>query len=236
MKPIPIWSYLLLAVAAVGLVGCPSDNPGKRSYSVTVTNLTAGQPLSPLTLVLHNEQWRSFETGASASLGVEHIAESGNNEVLLDDVKSNRDVLASDSGAGVVLPGDQDSLTLTVNGRPFEDVHLTWLSMLGNTNDAFAAVNGLDLSNLSVGDSLTVTALSYDAGTEANLESADTVPGPAADGGLQEGFNASRDDVRDAVYIHAGVVTQDDGLADSALTERQRWQHGVATLTVERLD
>ena len=82
---------------------------------------------------------------------------------------------------------------------------------------------------------MSFNVLSYDSGTEANLETSDTVPGPAATGGLQEGFNAARNDIRDAVYVHAGVVTRDDGLDDSALSEIHRWDHPAISVLVERM-
>ena len=48
----------------------------------------------------------------------------------------------------------------------------------------------------------------WDSGTEANSETAATIPGPAGGG---EGFNATRDD-SDTVSFHSGVISQDDGL------------------------
>ncbi|MTI78708.1 spondin domain-containing protein [Marinobacter sp.] len=107
-------------------------------------------------------------------------------------------------------------------------------SMPVNTNDGLAAIGGVDLSDLAVGESTMFLAVSYDAGTEANAESADTVPGSAASG-VAEGFNAVRDDVRDAVYIHPGVVTQDVGLSTSTLGGRQRWDNPIAVVRIERL-
>ena len=81
-----------------------------------------------------------------------------------------------------------------------------------------------------------LTARAYDTGTEANTESADTVPGPAAGGGAQEGFNAARDDVRDAVFVHAGVITADDGLTSSTLSFTNRWDNPVMQVEIERLN
>ncbi len=100
--------------------------------------------------------------------------------------------------------------------------------------EGFVPVNSIDISGRGGGQSETYLAGSYDAGTEANTESADTVPGPAASG-LAEGFNADRDDVRDAVYIHPGVVTQDDGPTTSTLGSSQRWDNPMARVDIERL-
>jgi hypothetical protein len=107
--------------------------------------------------------------------------------------------------------------------------------MLVNSNDAFAALDAQDLSALPVGQSVAFDLPAYDSGTEANTETADTVPGPAAAGGAQTGFDASRDDVADRVHAHAGIVSADDGLAGSALAAVHRWDNPVARLQVRRV-
>lgn len=217
------------------LAGCPADDDVRaKQYRVTITNQTAGQPLSPPTLLVHTSDWQPFELGASASDGVEHIAEAGDNSLLLDAVRKNRAVIDAMSADAGLAPGATASITLKVRGGLFGPQYFSWLSMAGNSNDAFGAVNGLSLAGMAVGDVRSSEALSYDAGTEANTETADTVPGPASSG-LAEGFNATRDDVRDAVYLHAGVVTADDGLATSTLSGQQRWDHPIARVEIERV-
>ena len=57
------------------------------------------------------------------------------------------------------------------------------------------------------------------------------IPGPAGGG---EGFNANRDDEADRVSMHSGVVSQDDRLASSALTEQHRFDNPVARVRIER--
>jgi hypothetical protein len=113
---------------------------------------------------------------------------------------------------------------------------LSLASMLGNSNDGFTGVSGESLSALAVGASSERDLLSYDAGTERNTESADTVPGPATKdaGGRREAFNAQRDDVINMVHLHPGIVSKDDGLPTSALTQAQRWDNPVARLTIKR--
>ena len=103
--------------------------------------------------------------------------------------------------------------------------------MLVNTNDAFTALNAWPVGEMSVGDVMTVNAIAYDAGTEADSESAATIPGPAGGG---EGFNAVRDDGADQVTMHSGVISGDDGLATSDLTEQHRFDNPVARIRIER--
>ncbi|AOY86872.1 hypothetical protein BKP64_01020 [Marinobacter salinus] len=230
---------LLLPLAAL-LAGCDSDNGTLLSsareyrYQVTITNLTAGQPLSPAAVVLHSPSWQAFTLGDSASVALEKLAEGGDNSDFITAADADSNVLSAASGLGVIVPGASEQITASASVSSGDEVLMTWASMPVNTNDGLAAIGGVDLSDLAVGESTMFLAISYDAGTEANTESADTVPGPAASG-LAEGFNAVRDDVRDAVYIHTGVVTQDDGLSTSTLGGRQRWDNPIASVRVERL-
>ncbi|MBW7470774.1 spondin domain-containing protein [Marinobacter sp. M216] len=235
--------YMLLVLPLAALVaGCGSDNDdndpltGARSfrYQVTITNLSAGQPFSPAAVVIHRSQWQAFTLGNGASVELERLAESGDNEAFLAEAGADASVLATETGMGLILPGATAEIPASASGSSDSGFLLTWMSMPVNTNDGLVGIRGIDLSELSTGDTRTYLAITYDAGTEANSESADTVPGPAASG-LAEGFNAARDDIRDAVYIHPGVVTLDDGLDTSTLEGIQRWHNPIARVRIERV-
>ncbi|MGI9283362.1 MAG: spondin domain-containing protein [Endozoicomonas sp.] len=72
----------------------------------------------------------------------------------------------------------------------------------------------------------------HHSGTEANTESAGTMPGPADNG---EGFNSARDDFADEVRMHSGVVTSDDGLSGSVLTQEHRWDNPTVRVVITRV-
>ena len=74
---------------------------------------------------------------------------------------------------------------------------------------------------------MTMNLLSYDAGTELNRETAATL-GSA-------GFNAARDDVTSTLTVHGGVVSKDDGLTNSALTQLEKWDNPVARVSIKRM-
>ncbi len=61
----------------------------------------------------------------------------------------------------------------------------TGATRLVNTNDAFTGVNAGRIGDLEVGESK-YSSQPWDAGTEGNIETAATIPGPAGGG---EGFN-----------------------------------------------
>lgn len=223
--------------AAVMLSACSdSKSPAPTvEYEVTLSNLTAGQPLSPAAVVLHGAQWSSFATGESASNELEILAESGDNSALLTSARADNHVYFASAGAGVIAPGESESFLVHTSETNLGTLSLSVLSMLVNSNDAIAALNAKAIGSLAVNESMSVDLLTYDTGTEANTETADTVPGPAASGGSREGYSSVRDDLRDAVYVHSGVVTQDDGLSTSTLTELHRWDNPAVRVRVERL-
>ena len=203
----------------------PEPMPMNVSYEVTVTNLTYGQPLSPIAVVLHDEG-NIWGVGEAASNELEVLAEGGDNSGIIGlDM-----VTASASGSAPVGPGASE--TLTVNIEDKTDAKLSLVTMLVNTNDAFTGLTGLDLSGLMVGDSWSNTVGVYDAGTEANSEAMGTIPGPA-DGGT--GFESVRDDV-DFVARHPGVVSQDDGLSTSVLTQAHRFDNPAIKITITRME
>ncbi|MGD8709585.1 MAG: spondin domain-containing protein [Ectothiorhodospiraceae bacterium] len=205
-------------------------------YRVEVTNLTHAQPLSPLGVVLHDDGYSAFRIGETASTELERLAEGGDAGSLLAAADSDDAVEATAAGAGAVAPGATDSLEIETRVRSPKSLRLTVLSMLVNTNDAFTGARSVNVGELAKGEELELQGVSYDSGTEANSETADTIPGPAAAGGAQEGFSSDRDDVVDDVRMHGGVVTADDGLAGSVLTAANRWDNPVVRIVITRLE
>ena len=159
------------------------------------------------------------------------LAESGDNSQFLSDAMATGIVVLTASGTGVIMPGTGETVTFSVLESSIPVFELSLMTMLVNTNDAITGVKEISLDGMGAGDSVTVRTIAYDSGTEANSESGSTVPGPAAGG---EGFNAARDDIADIVTMHAGVVTQDDGFATSALGEAHRFDNPVAQVTLTR--
>jgi len=216
--------------------GCGDDNNGEMpaattpGYTVTVTNLTNNQPLSPVAVILHGNGYTGWMGGDSASAGLEALVEGGDPSDFLAEAITHGDVAVTATGSGIILPGASEEVPVStvISG----DVRLTMATMLVNTNDAFTGFADKQIGGIGVGDHITVFAHAYDAGTEANTETAVTVPGPAGGG---EGFNVVRDDLSDSVAVHRGVVTSDDGLVGSALDESHRFVNPVARIIVKRI-
>jgi len=201
------------------------------TYQVIVTNLTYAQPMSPVALVLHNEG-QLWSVGEMASVALENLAESGDNSAVL----AESIVLSGQGGAGLILPGMSEmvDVSYTVSDENNAPTMLSLATMLVNTNDAFTGINALAINNLAVGESISLTTSSYDSGTEKNSELMTTIPGPAG-GGTGEGFNAERNDI-DKVAMHSGVVSADDGLMVSALTQAHRFDNPTLAVMVTRTE
>lgn len=232
-------THSTLAAILAGLVllsACSDDdNDNKKtptaSYKITVDNLTNGQPMTPLGVIVHGAGYMPWQEGSSASTGLEMLAEGGDPGAFLSEADANTEVSATmASENGPFLSGTSESVTVTVE----EDTSLllSLATMLANTNDAFTGVNSVRIGNMVTGDTMTIMAPALDAGTEVNSEAMGTIPGPADSG---EGFNAARES-SDIVTIHRGIVSLDDGLITSVLREGQRWQNPVARVTIERVE
>lgn len=247
MKKSLITSALLGAVLAVGSVATTTaladSKRGARMYQVVVTNGTLGQPLAPSVIATHNDSFRMFELGEAPSAGdtgydryfaLATLAETGYPILLRDEVAAADGVwaaeaLATDRMPPVLLPGESNSLVISASRGTR---YLSAAAMLGATNDAFYAVRNLRLPR-GIGDSVRVNASAYDAGSEANAESADSIGalGASDDNPMTgDGINVNGEGY---IHVHAGIhgVGGPGGLAPSV----HDWRNPVAELTITRV-
>lgn len=211
----------------------PPPPPAMATFDVTVSNLTNGQPLSPVAVIAHVDGYNVFTVGTAATAGLEVLAEGGDNSDLITEADGDANVLATGSGAAPIGPAGSETVSVTVLESDVANLQISAVAMLVNTNDAITVLNAADVSGLAVGDTWSTRTIAYDAGTEADTEQAAHIPGPAGGG---EGFNAARDDETDRVSMHSGVVSRDDGFATSDLTGDHRFDNPVATIRIERIN
>jgi len=226
-------SYLAVTVISAGLLtlsACSNNNDDDQAiYDITVYNLTNGQPFTPLGVVVHESAYVPWQLGEAVSTGLEMLAESGSPADFLSEADANTAVVMSTSSSnGPFGPGSSEMVSITTDHSA--SLQLTVASMLANTNDAFTGIRNWDIGELAVGESTSTMTHVFDAGTEANSETASSMPGPAAMG---EGFNTVRENLN-RLTIHSGVVTTDDGLMTSALDESHRWLGQAAKVVVTR--
>lgn len=194
------------------------------TYKVAIVNATAAQILAPAVVFLADQSMPFWTIGSPSSEALENLAESGSPAEM---VAAYPDTYSTTTG-GMTMPGAASEVTIMIEAG--KAAMLTLASMPVFTNDAFVGVQNVDVSGLAIGDSMSIYANIYDAGTEKNTESMQTVPGPGIDG---EGFNAVRDDIADQVTMHPGVVSQ-YGLGTSALHEGYRFDSNSFIVKVYR--
>jgi hypothetical protein len=210
----------MISVLLLGLLFSLSafGSGGQRLYKVTITNLSKAQIFAPILVASHKNTVNMFEPGDAASPELATLAESGNTgplEALLQSLPSQ--VLDTNTSGGMLMPGESVTIEIAAN-RSYN--RLSFAGMLVSTNDAFAGLNSLMLSNHMT----TVTVPAYDAGSEINDEDCANIPGPpcgdVGDNGVYEGG---------FVYVSNGI----HGIADLDPAEWD-WRNPVARVEVVR--
>lgn len=228
----------ILALSMVALLSaCADDNDDDdndhvhdmATYEISVYNITANQPLTPVALIAHEKSYSPWELGMAASNGLEKLAESGDTTDFIAEADMNSMVeTTATSTGGPIGPGNM--ATITVEVHEDADLQISLASMLANTNDAFTGVTNWTIGDLAVNESAVTMTHVFDAGTEENTEAAGTIPGPADSG---TGYSSARE-MLNKIVIHPGVVTMDDGLSTSVLNESHRWLATAAKVVVTR--
>jgi hypothetical protein len=218
-------STLAAAIAASAIFAAPAvqaGDHGVRHYAITVTNLTRAQPMAPPAVVAHNDDYRMFTLGSPGGPELAQLAEAGNGMPVLDAASAMPSVYATDIGSGGILPGTSQTIEIVTTKR-FSEISIG--AMLGSTNDGFMAVRGVELPARG---EVTVEAIGYDAGTEANSDSCAFIPGPPCgdtshNPAAAEGY----------VFVHAGMHGINNGVYNPSQLD---WRNPVALIQIKRMD
>ena len=218
-----VFAVLLMALGSAG-----TASTQEATYTVTIENLTDGQPFTPPVLVVHSADMDLFELGEAASNEIAQLAENGNGDPLV--------ALANGAGATVVahdapiMPGERATLSITAASGSY----LSAAFMLICTNDGFS---GLDSLMLPASGSQTVDTNAYDAGSEQNTEDfADIVPPCQGLIGVEsddEGTGMSNPALAEGgvIRMHGGI----EGGTDLTVADHG-WTNPVARITVSAGD
>lgn len=212
----------LIALAALAaLPACDAEgNDVVEELSLRVTLTNRSMPgmlggvdvgLSPGVWAVHREPGVLFEVGEPASPELEKLAEDGDGQALVQAFGNDEAVPrlgfygATEVGVsyedGPIGPGASAQFEVIA----MSDEYLTLVSMFGQTNDVFVAVDSFPLAEL--GDPMVVM---LDAGTEVNEEPGrgENQPGmqpePGA-GEVEDGVIAPPDDAFDYPDVDAIV-------------------------------
>ena len=181
MKKQSVFSTMM----ALAVILCAADSSFAEYYHVEIAGLDPGQPISPAAVVIHGQNYKLFEVGMPATMGLEGLAEDGMAHGLADEAQGMPDVFAS------LVGGSAPTFTahkFIIEGHPGQ--LFSFACMLAKTNDIFVGAAGVELP--ADGNPVTVETMAYDAGTEENTGMAAHIPafgnvgvGPTENGTVQ---------------------------------------------------
>lgn len=231
---IGILAAALLAIPVAGQHAAQAEQAGARVYEVTFTNLSVSQPLSPPLLVTHDAEAQIFAVGEPATPGLQAIAENGNNRVLaeaLQGLSGVDDIVATEMPLHRVGGDGSTTMTVTVMAHGNAD-RLSLASMLACTNDGFVGVDGVRLPRTFTAN--TIYASAYDAGTEANSQLWQDLPGgcnligPVPTAPDQMNRHPA---TTEPVHVHPGITP---GVGD--LSNEFAWTDPTLMISVRRVE
>jgi len=231
-------SLFALTVAALPASASPKGSDKSRTYQVTITNLTAGQPITPPILVTHTDAARIFTVGEPSSYEVQQIAENGNGAPLMAALGADPEVFEVVAGAAPLVPANNPggapfdssaSFMITASGKADR---LSVISMLICTNDGFTGLDSVELPKKS----MTILAGSYDARSEMNTEDfANMVPPCQGLIGVSSGDPGTG--MSDPLLAEDGVVIPHPGINGGVDLHREvhGWNDPAVKIVIERM-
>lgn len=199
----------------------PAASASGHTYEVTIENLTSGQPFSPGVIATHTKKTNVFKAGEPASEGIRYIAEMGDPSVAVTELEGNAD--AHDVAATTSPVGPGGTLMTEIEGKANAN-RLSLAVMLVCTNDGFTGLESVKLPGGYKAE--TYEMMAYDAGTELNEETSETI----VDGcGLGSDGNA-RTATDEPIMAHPGI----QGTGDLTVADHG-WTDPVIRITVQRM-
>ena len=216
---------LVIIAQFVGSTGTSSAQTGEAVEAaiatVSVTNLTKGQILTPAVFITHsNDAPPLFVPGEPASPELASLAELGQTTGLINKFNAEQGVLSVTRLGVFIRPGE----AATINVE-FDADHrlISSASMLEMTNDGFVSLLGAEVHCSGTN---TVFVGGWDAGSEANTELCANVPAPcpvpARTGACSvEGAEGN-------VHVHSGIHG-----CGGFPAEIYDWGYPVAKITIQ---
>ena len=233
-----ISTLAILGLVSIFIVPVSAKPDDGKTYKVTITNLTPGQPFTPPVLVTHSDKTGIFTVGEAASAEIQAIAENGNNAPLMAALGVDVEVHEVVEGMAPLVPANNPGGTMFDSSATFmittkgKAKFLSFASMLICTNDGFTGLDSIKLGKKK----MTVFSVAYDARTEMNTEDfANMVPPCQGLIGV-----SSTDDgtgMTDPMLAEDGVVIPHVGIigGDDLLPAVHGWGDPVAKIVIEKM-
>ena len=226
------WTRGIALMGLIVLFSLAASAPalGQVTYEVTIYNLTQNQVITPPVVVSHSGAMSLFTVGQPVIPELATLAEEGNPGPLLGLLPTLPAVFDFAAGPGPIPPAG--SMTLQVMSKAgFR--RISAVGMLASTNDAFFAISGVQVPLpptlfffLPFERVRTLNAPAYDAGSEADSELCDFIPGPPCGNNVHDPA-----DPEGFVHISNGIHGIGDLPADG-----YDWHNPVARVRIVRMD
>ena len=236
--------FAVTAVAAmlaiVSVAGIPESNAAiPKTYEVTITNLTQGQPITPPLLVTHAKDAGFFTVGEMASEQIQQLSENGNAVPLIEMLEDKSGIVDIVQGEAPLVPANDPGETGLSYKQTFEvstagnQRYLSFASMLVCTNDGFT---GIDSVKLPIKQK-TIYAKAFDARTEMNTEDfADMVPPCQGAIGVSSGEDGTGS--TNPALAESGVIIPHPGImgGEDLLKDVHAWSNPVVKIDIVRIN
>ncbi len=213
-----VFITITLVVMSCSLIYRTSLAQEGLQFSVTITNITGGQVITPPVVINHSKDFELFALGSAASAELVTLAEDGITTALTGFLATQTSVFDYTAASAALMPGE--SVTLMVNAAWGGFNYISAVGMLATTNDAFFAIRGVKAYTFW---EKTTYADAYDAGSEANSEACEHIPGPPC--GNAEVRNTTG--AEGYVHVHAGI----HGIGDLVAADND-WSNPVAEVII----
>jgi len=233
---------LALALTAFSSTAAGASDEHLRTYRVTLTNLTGGQPFSPPVAATHRPGLHMFQVGHLATDQLAAIAQDGNETPMFklfngaNGVTQAVDVGRPLTPHGRVVASFTDTVTFDITAHRGDRLSLA--TMLICTNDGFLGLDGVRLPD---DEARTFFLVGWDAGRENNTERQQdivepcSVLGPVVLPGVHPSPNHDSGPgltttPPEPIHLHPGIT----GVGD--LTPAlHNWKNPVARVSIERV-
>ncbi len=207
------WCVVLVVV----VVAYSAPVVAQDTVTVRITNVSQ-QIISPPLVATHTWKAQIFVPGMPASTELSLLAEDGDPSELAAALEDSDEVLDVAVAGGLLFPGETVTFELESRGKYNR---VSAVGMLVTTNDAFFGLQNFQIQPSSMNQRISVPA--WDAGTEANNELCDFIPGPPC----HNPFVRATEDAEGFVFVHPGLHGGGD-----VSTADWGWQNPVADILV----
>lgn len=172
-----LWFFIIAILIVVFIyifqnTPAPSSDLGTTAsqdrFSVTVTNVSEEQTLSPGVFVVHDGQFSLNYDGELAPTEIIPLAEYGEPDSFIEFIKNQTGVIGVYPVNEPLPPGESLTFAIGMPDDAIGDARLSGVEMVVTSNDGIAVLSSVPLFENGTPVDLVVDASNYDTGVEEN--------------------------------------------------------------------